>query len=190
VEKIKRDVKITCIYEGASEVQQNIISTFRWRTTVKSKGEFYGAIAREMDALEESFGDAGCRCYAAAANALNEAILLVHQNRLNRMQHIMFGLADSMVHVEVGAALARKAASADRAGEAAAEKLRLMSRIFAHDAARTVHGTIMTILMGTGVFDEGAINDFRSSVDLTEIAESCHNLVPAMDRLADIIFER
>jgi alkylation response protein AidB-like acyl-CoA dehydrogenase len=106
------------------------------------------------------------------------------------MQHIMFGLADSMVHVEVGAALARKAAAADRAGDAAAEKLRLMSRIFAHDAARTVHGTIMTILMGTGVFDEGAINDFRSSVDLTEIAESCRNLVPAMDRLADIIFER
>jgi hypothetical protein len=48
----------------------------------------------------------------------------------------------------------------------------------------------MTILMGTGVFDEGAINDFRSSVDLTEIAQSYRNLAPAMDRLADIIFER
>jgi alkylation response protein AidB-like acyl-CoA dehydrogenase len=106
------------------------------------------------------------------------------------MQHIMFGLADAMVLVEVGAALARKAAAADRAGSAGAEKLRLMSRIFSHDAARTVHGTIMTILIGTGVFDEGAINDFRSSVDLTDIAESGRNLVPAMDRLADIIFER
>jgi alkylation response protein AidB-like acyl-CoA dehydrogenase len=109
---------------------------------------------------------------------------------LNRMQHVMFGLADAMVHVEVGAALARKAAAADRAGDAVAEKLHLMSRIFAHDAARTVHGTIMTILIGTGVFDEGVINDFRSSVDLTDIAESGRNLVPAMDRLADIIFER
>lgn len=190
VEKIKRDVKITCIYEGASEVQQNIISTFRWRTSVKSKGEFYGAVAREMDALEESFGDAGCRYYAAAANVLNEAILLVHRNRLNRMQHIMFGLADMMVHVEVGAALARKAAAADRAGDAAAEKLRLMSRIFAHDAARTVHANTMTVVLGTGVFDQGAIDDFTSSVDLTEIVESCRDLVPAMDRLAEIIFER
>jgi alkylation response protein AidB-like acyl-CoA dehydrogenase len=106
------------------------------------------------------------------------------------MQHIMFGLADTMVHVEVGAALARKAAAADRAGAAAAEKLRLMSRIFSHDAARTANDTIMTILMGTGVFDEGAIDDFRSSVDLTEIAQSYRNLAPAMDRLADIIFER
>jgi hypothetical protein len=48
----------------------------------------------------------------------------------------------------------------------------------------------MTILMGTGIFDEGAIDDFRASVDLTDIAESVRNLVPAMDRLADIIFER
>ncbi|MFZ0611908.1 MAG: acyl-CoA dehydrogenase family protein [Desulfobacterales bacterium] len=190
VEKIKRDAKITCIYEGASEVQQNIISTFRWRTTVKSKGEFYGAIAREMDALEEHFGGAGARYYSAAATALNEAILLVHQNRLNRMQHIMFGLADMMVQVEIGAALARKAAAADRSGDAAAEKLRLMSRVFAHDAARTVQANTTTLLMGTGAFDQGAIDTFNSSVDLTRLADSCRGLVPALDRLADIIFER
>jgi alkylation response protein AidB-like acyl-CoA dehydrogenase len=41
VEKIKRDVKITCIYEGTSEIQQNIISTFRWKASRKSKGQFY-----------------------------------------------------------------------------------------------------------------------------------------------------
>ncbi|MFZ0241576.1 MAG: acyl-CoA dehydrogenase family protein [Desulfobacterales bacterium] len=190
VEKIKRDAKITCIYEGASEVQQTIISTFRWRTTVKSKGQFYGAIAREMAALEERFGGAGGRYYSAAAKALNEAILLVHQNRLNRMQHIMFKLADMMVHVEIGAALARKAAAADRSGDTAAEKLRLMSRVFAHDAARTVQANTMTLLMGTGAFDQGAIDTFISSVDLASLADSCRNLVPALDRLADIIFER
>ena len=102
----------------------------------------------------------------------------------------MFGLADMMVNVEVGAALARRAAAADRAGDAAAERLRLMSRIFAHDVSRMVHGNTMTILMGTGVFDQGAINDFISSVDMTEIAESGRDIIPAMDRLADIIFER
>ncbi|MDY6953623.1 MAG: acyl-CoA dehydrogenase family protein, partial [Thermodesulfobacteriota bacterium] len=32
VEKIKRDVKITCIYEGTSEIQQSIIAMFRWKT--------------------------------------------------------------------------------------------------------------------------------------------------------------
>jgi len=41
VEKIKRDVKILTIYEGTSEIQRSIISMFRLRTTVRSKGGFY-----------------------------------------------------------------------------------------------------------------------------------------------------
>jgi alkylation response protein AidB-like acyl-CoA dehydrogenase len=41
VEKIKRDLKITTIFEGTSEIQRNIISTFRLRTTVRSKGRYY-----------------------------------------------------------------------------------------------------------------------------------------------------
>ncbi len=45
VEKIKRDVKILTIYEGTSEIQRNIISLFRTRETVRSKGGFYRAKA-------------------------------------------------------------------------------------------------------------------------------------------------
>jgi alkylation response protein AidB-like acyl-CoA dehydrogenase len=190
VEKIKRDVKITCIYEGASEVQQNIISTFRWRTTVKSKGEFYGAIARDMDTLEEACGNIGCRIYGIATRALNEAIVLVHKNRLNRVQHVMFGLADMMAHIEVGAALARKAAAATRAEDKSAEKLQNMSRVFANDVAKLVHQNIMTILMGTGVFDAGVATEFIASFRLNDLTESHRDLVPAMDRVADIVFER
>ena len=51
VEKIKRDVKITTIYEGTSEIQQLIISTFRWRSSVQSKYEFYESLAAQMDAI-------------------------------------------------------------------------------------------------------------------------------------------
>jgi hypothetical protein len=53
VEKIKRDVKITCIYEGTSEIQQSIISTFRWKTSRKTKGGYYDGIAGEMMTLEK-----------------------------------------------------------------------------------------------------------------------------------------
>ena len=190
VEKIKRDVKITCIYEGASEVQQNIISTFRWRTTVKSKGEFYGTVAREMDALEGEFGTLGCHIYGIAARALNETIMLVHQNRLNRVQHVMFGLADMMAHVEVGAALARKAAAAGRAGDKAAEKLQSMSVVFANDVAKLVHQNIITILMGTGVANRKVAAEFIESVRLNDLTESYRDLVSVMDRVADIVFER
>ena len=51
VEKIYRDVRITTIYEGTSEIQQNIIGTHRWRMAVKTKGGFYREMAtglREM----------------------------------------------------------------------------------------------------------------------------------------------
>jgi alkylation response protein AidB-like acyl-CoA dehydrogenase len=190
VEKIKRDVKITCIYEGASEVQQNIISTFRWRTTVKTKGEFYGAIARDMNTLDGEIDNIGCGIYGIAANALNEAIMLVHQNRLNRVQHIMFGLADMIAHVEIGAALARKAAVAVRAADKTAEKLQLMSRIFAGEVAKLVQQNIMTILVGTGAFDQKLADEFVASVRLNDLTESYRGLVTAMDRVADIVFER
>jgi alkylation response protein AidB-like acyl-CoA dehydrogenase len=190
VEKIKRDVKITCIYEGASEVQQNIISTFRWRTTVKTKGNFYGSIAKEMDTLDGEIDHIGCGLYSIAANALNEAIMLVHQNRLNRVQHIMFGIADMIAHLEIGAALARKAAEAIRDADKTAEKLQLMSRIFASEVAQLVRQNTMTILMGTDLFDQKVVTEFVASTQLNELTESYRGLVTAMDRVADIVFER
>jgi alkylation response protein AidB-like acyl-CoA dehydrogenase len=153
IEKIKRDVKITCIYEGTSEVQQSIISTFRWRKCVKSKGAFYGAMAEEMQALDSRYADAGCRYLALSARALNESVMLVHQNKLTRQQYGMFALADMMTHVEVGCALARKAAAAHSADTPDAEKLRLISKIFAHETAQLVTRNMMGLLMGIGAFD-------------------------------------
>ncbi len=105
VEKIKRDVKVTCIYEGTSEIQQNIISTFRWKKSRKTKGKYYGDIYAEMEKLNEISGDAGCRFYGLAAKALNETINLVHDNKLTRMQYVLFLLADMMAYVEVGASM-------------------------------------------------------------------------------------
>jgi alkylation response protein AidB-like acyl-CoA dehydrogenase len=140
VEKIKRDVKITCIYEGASEVQQNIISTFRWRSSVKSKGTFYGNLAEEMNRLEEGFSEAGGRFYGLAAGALNETVLLVHANKLTKQQMVMFDLADMASHVEIGAALARKAGKASQSGDPAAGRLQLASAVFADEVSRLVSG--------------------------------------------------
>ncbi len=45
VEKIRRDARILTIYEGTSEIQQNIIGVFRMRENVRSKGRFYTAMA-------------------------------------------------------------------------------------------------------------------------------------------------
>lgn len=190
VEKIKRDVKITCIYEGTSEIQQNIISTFRWKITRKTKGKYYGDISSEMAELNNTLNDAGCKFYGLAARALNDTIMLVHDNKLTRKQHIMFALSDIMTHVEVGASMARKAKSLVEAGDPEAEKIKAMSRIFANETAQVVTHNILKILMGSGVFDQKIVSDFMETISYNKLLGSYENVIKDMDMVADILFER
>jgi len=190
VEKIKRDVRITCIYEGTSEIQQTLISTMRWKATRKSKGGFYQAISDEMQQLHNSSADLGCRAYALAAGALNQAITLANDHRLTRQQYIMFGLADMAAHVEIGASLARKAAGCAHRGDSDTEKIKLIARLFAAEVSRIVCQNILQIVMGCGQFDEKATAEFMAQVAYSELTAGRHNMIPDMDQLADIVFER
>jgi len=189
-EQIKRDVRITCIYEGTSEIQQNIISTFRWKKSRKSKGGFYQSISDEMLRLDGDAGDLGCRVYGLAADALNQTISLVNDHRLTRQQYIMFALADMMTHVEVGAALARKAFQDSRNGNSSAAKMKIVSRLFANEVGRTVSQAILKIVMGCGQFDQQTIADFMARSSYSDLTASFANIIPDMDQLADIVFER
>ncbi len=190
IEKIKRDVRITRIYEGTSEIQQNIISTFRWKKAWKTKGEFYLSIYNEMEKLNSSVTDAGYRYYGLSAKALNDTITLVHENKLTRQQYVMFLLADIMAYVEVGASLARKSAFIIQNGGSDTEKYRIISKIFASETARIVLNNVDKILMGSGNFDRDKILDFKESISYNELLLSNENVIAAMDKLADILFER
>jgi len=190
VEKIKRDVSIACIYEGTSEIQQNIISTFRWKKTRKTKGQFYRGIADELERLNASSADSGCFAVALAARALNETINLVHETRLTRQQYIMFALADMMTHVEVGASLARKAVALSRSGDKEAKKLKPISRVFANEVSQLVAHNLLKILFGSGAFDQAEAVNFMDSVSHSKLAQSFEGLIEDMDRIADFIFER
>jgi alkylation response protein AidB-like acyl-CoA dehydrogenase len=190
VEKIKRDVKITCIYEGTSEIQQNIISTFRWKTTRKTRGEFYGAMAAEMDRLNAELEDAGAACYAMAARALNHAIDYAHNERLTRQQAVMFALADMMTHVEVGVALARKALRLTQNNDADAVKMRLMARVFAGEVCQVVAENALRVVTGTASADQSRVDQFMAAIACQEMAGSRAGWIADMDKIADIIFER
>ncbi len=190
VEKIKRDVRITCIYEGTSEIQQNIISTFRWKKTRKSKGEFYQFIGDEMDKLHAEFGDLGCRIYGLAARALNQTVNLVNDHRLTRRQYIMFALADMMTHVEVGVGLVRRASKCCRRGDSGAGKIKLISILFSNEVAQVVSQNIFKIVLGCGEFDQKAAAEFFEKVGYAELTTSFQNIIQNMDQLADIVFER
>ncbi len=147
VEKIKRDVKITTIYEGTSEIQQMIISTFRWRASVKSKWQFYGAMVNEMATVSDDTIHAGL--VGQAAHILNETIQFVHQQKLTRMQHLMFLLADNMTEVETAVALIRKTISARTQGSPDFQRLQLISRIFAREVLLHCHSTSQFIRLGS-----------------------------------------
>ena len=183
-------MKITCIYEGTSEIQQNIISTFRWRTTRKTKGRYYADIQAEMEQMDASMDDAGCRFYALAANAVNETTNLVHDNRLTRKQYIMFALADMMTHVEIGVALARKAKRLADAGYTKAEKTKVMSRLFANEVSDLVVRNTQKILMGTGIFSPDFVSEFMQKISVHEMIASAQNIILDMDKMADILFRR
>jgi len=178
VEKIKRDIKITCIYEGTSEIQQNIISMFRWKNTWKTKGEYYEAIAKEMDKIHASIENAGAKYYALASRVLNEAIMVAHKNKLTKKQFVMFSLADMMTWVEIGAAMARKAQKIND------EEMLTSSRIFANDVCNVV-GKNAELIMGC--VSEDISSEFKQKTNFNKLAQSFNNIVDDMDIIAEKI---
>ena len=138
VEKMRRDVRITTIYEGTSEIQQSIISMFRWKATVRTKGAFYDELAAQSEALHGRYDAVGADLVAGAVRGLNDVIQHMHSARLTRNQVVMFAMADMMTICEVAVAFTRKAAGMLEAGERHAEVYAAMSRAFARKAAEQV----------------------------------------------------
>ncbi|GAB6907002.1 Acyl-CoA dehydrogenase domain-containing protein [Desulfosarcina cetonica] len=184
VEKIKRDVKITCIYEGTSEIQQNIISTFRWKKSRKTKGAYYGDMAQGLEARHADHDQAGCLAMAACARTLNRIIDFAHENRLTRHQQVMFALADMMTHVEVGDAMSRMAADqADDVTLAAA-------RVFSATCAKLIADKARLIVLGCQTIDTTVADEFVAALNLAALENGCRGIIDDMDRIADHIFER
>jgi alkylation response protein AidB-like acyl-CoA dehydrogenase len=143
-----------------------------------------------MQKLDSEAADLGSRTFALAADALNKTITLVNDHRLTRWQYIMFALADMMTHVEVGRSLARKAFKSSNSGEDGAEKIKIISRLFACEVAQVVSHNILKIVMGSGEFDQQTISDFMAGISYDELTASFRGMIQDMDQLADIIFER
>jgi alkylation response protein AidB-like acyl-CoA dehydrogenase len=135
VEKIKRDVKILTIYEGTSEIQRNIISMFRMRSTVRSKGAFYGDMA---DGLSKLPIDCGAPVLEPATRVLSDVILAARQHKLIRSQYVMFLLADMITWCEVGACLCHKSVEYRGGQGRSTDFIRACARLFAREAAEKV----------------------------------------------------
>ena len=74
VEKIRRDVRITTIYEGTSEIMEMTISRDRWQLHLKTRGDHYHEQARQLEALDARHKDVGAGVAALALHALAEVM--------------------------------------------------------------------------------------------------------------------
>ena len=155
VEKIRRDARILRIYEGTSEILQNIVGLFRMRESVRSKGLYYGVMADEIEPL----ADAGGPAAAKAARFLSTAIDRLFHEKLARQQYALFECATSIAEVETAVALVRAA----RFGE---PLLKAQARVWASDVALSVPTRLLKLFSAARVLEPAAFEDFRAAADL------------------------
>jgi alkylation response protein AidB-like acyl-CoA dehydrogenase len=147
VEKIKRDVKILTIYEGTSEIQQSIISLFRMRETVRSKGAYYENMASRLD---DASVDCGADILAKALRITNRVIMEARRAKLTKSQYVMFLLADMMTWCEVAHSLCLKAAAGEGNSGRSTEFLMASARLFSREAAEKVFVNAYKVIHGSG----------------------------------------
>ncbi len=197
VEKIKRDVRITTIYEGTSEIMEMTIARDRWQLHIKTRGEHYHDEARTLEALHAQHPDVGAGIAALASHSLAAVLERCREGKLTRNQHILFRLGELIAPVEAAAALARRAALASEGGLSAKadqrfapEALATISRIYAREAALIVAGQGMRWVWGS----DGASTDALPAVEAQLLVADAYGaqagLLTDMDHLSDVLYNR
>ena len=189
VEKIRRDVRITTIYEGTSEIQQNIIAMYRWKETARSKGEFYGKMATAMDGLHAKNAVVGADSAAVALRDLNRTILFAHEHKMTRRQAVMFHLADMIAGCEVAAAFCEKAAALAGECHPDAEAFAAMSRTHARRVLADVRRGSVQCAAGYVTEDDekvrSALEMFIGDLESADPVRVHRGLLLDMDRVTE-----
>ncbi|HSD76496.1 MAG TPA: acyl-CoA dehydrogenase family protein, partial [Solirubrobacteraceae bacterium] len=194
VEKIRRDVRITTIYEGTSEIMEMTIARDRWQQHLKTRGEHYHAAARELQSVGGRHPETGADVAALALHALGELFEACRAGRLTRHQHLLFRLGALAAQAEGAAALVRRAArfaenaahpKAPHRFDAAA--LATLARANARDAALTVATEGVRLVAGA---DGGDVAALATRMSLPAIQASQAGLITDLDAVADAVYGR
>jgi alkylation response protein AidB-like acyl-CoA dehydrogenase len=197
VEKISRDVRITTIYEGTSEIMEMTISRDRWQPHLKTRGQHYHGQAREFEALHARHPSVGADIAALALHALAEVMEKARVARLTRYQHILLRLGELIAYAECAGSLSRRAAllSEGKLNEKAnrrfdATALAALSRIFARDAALKVAEDGLRWVVGASGISDADITAFETSLELPAIHRAQSGLISDLDYIADVLYGR
>ncbi len=197
VEKIKRDVRITCIYEGTSEIMEMTIARDRWQGHMKTRGAHYHDTARALEALAPRAPASGAATAALALHALAEVMERARLSRLTRNQHVLLRLGELIAWGEAAASIARRAARA-AAGELHAKSdarfappvLAALARIFAREAAMKIGADGMRVIAGADGVPSAEMPAFADRLGLTAIHQAQSGQLADMDAAADALFGR
>jgi len=197
VEKIKRDVRITTIYEGTSEIMEMTISRDRWQLHLKTRGQHYHEQAKKFEALHTSNPNLGADNAALALHALAEVMERCRVARLTRFQHILLRLGELIAYAECAGSLARRASmlaenklneKANRRFDAAG--LAAVSRIFAREAALKVAEDGLRWVVGAGGVSDTELAAFETTLGIPAIHRAQAGLISDMDYVADVLYSR
>ena len=197
VEKISRDVRITTIYEGTSEIMEMTISRDRWQLHLKTRGQHYHEQAQALEKLHAQCPNVGADVAALAAHAIAEVMEKARVGRLTRYQHILLRLGELIACVESAGSLARRAVrsaegklseKANRRFDASA--LAALSRVFAREAALKVTEEGLRAAIGAGAVSENEAAALEASMQLPAIHRAQAGLIADMDFIADVLYNR
>jgi alkylation response protein AidB-like acyl-CoA dehydrogenase len=197
VEKISRDVRITTIYEGTSEIMEMTISRDRWQTHLKTRGQHYHDEARKCEELHMQHSDVGADIVALGFHALAEVMEKARIARLTRHQHILLRLGELVAYAEAAGSLARRASlmAEKKLNEKSNQRfnalaLAAISRIFAREAALKIAEDGSRWIIGAGGVSESEIQSFEATVRMPAILRAQAGLIPDMDYVADVLYGR
>lgn len=197
VEKISRDVRITTIYEGTSEIMEMTISRDRWQLHLKTRGQYYHQQAQALEQLHAQYPKVGADTAASALHALAEVMEKARISRLTRYQHVLLRLGELIAFAECAGSLARRAArfAQGKFNEKAnrrfdAETMAALSRAFAREAAMKVAHQGLRLAAGAGEMPEAEMAAFEASLRLGPIHRAQAGLIADMDAIADVLYNR
>jgi alkylation response protein AidB-like acyl-CoA dehydrogenase len=197
VEKIKRDVRITTIYEGTSEIMEMTISRDRWQLHLKTRGQHYHDRARECEALHAVHPEVGADVAALSLHALAEVMEKARVARLTRHQHVLLRLGEMIAYAECAASISRRAGlAADRKlNEKAntrfdATALAALARIFAREAALKIAEEGLRWAGAAAASSDTELAAFETTLQLPSLHRAQAGLLSDMDYIADVIYGR
>lgn len=189
VEKLKRDVKITCIYEGTNEIMEMTIYRGRWQDYLKSRCEYFLTKASELENLHQTNPDIGADSAALAYRALT---VIMDQCRLQRLTHnqsVTFKLGQLIAGAEVAGTFCSSAANANYVNTVSkfdAEGTKAMARVFAKETAFDVASKGIKMVLGAGTQSAAELMQLTR---FTEIEDLQRGIMADMDLVSQKLKE-